>query len=591
MTTPMPAPRRRRPAPPRVLATLTLAAALGAAGPVAAADAQQAPPRATDGTVSPVAGTAPGFAGDGGPATQAQLDTPRDVAVLADGSIVIADFNNDRVRRITIGGTMTTAAGSSRGRSGDGGPAEDAELNRPRGVTSLADGGYLVADTFNHQIRRVRPDGTIVTVAGTGTGGLAGDGGAATGARLNLPSDTVALPGGGLLIADSGNDRVRRVAADGTITTVAGSTRGFSGDGGPATAAQLSQPRDIAIASDGAILIADTGNDRVRRVAPDGTISTLAGVGAGLAGDGDPARTARLTQPFSIVPLTNGGVLVADTGNNRVRRITPLGAIFTVAGTSGGLAGDGGLAKAAQLTAPGAITAAPGGGFLVADTGNARVRRVSDVGAIPPAVTSRSFQVEPGFGKVSVSPAGGPAGQPLKEQDLVPVASSVQATDGGLNVTTTGDDRGTQQTARVYAGGFTLTQTGTLQAPITNFRLPALAGCRNEPEVPRRATRSAASRVAASGALRASIAATRKRKRRAKRLWVKEDGGRWQSATGSTSAAAVGTGWLTTLQCDGTRVTVTEGRVLVRDLLRKRSTLLRAGQSTKVLTRGSRRGQ
>jgi hypothetical protein len=566
MTTPIPA--------LRLLLAFTLAVA-------ALAPAQVAHARATDGTITPLAGTAPGFAGDGGPATQAQLDTPRDVAVLADGSVVIADFANDRVRRVEPDGTMTTAAGSTRGLSGDAGPAQDAELNRPRGVTSLADGGYLIADTFNHEIRRVRPDGTIVAVAGSGVGGPAGDGGPATAARLNLPSDTATLPGGGFLIADTGNDRVRRVAPDGTITTIAGSTRGFSGDGGPATAAQLSEPRDIAVAADGGILIADTGNDRVRRVAPDGTITTVAGVGAGLAGDGDPARAARLTAPFSVATLPNGGILVADTGNDRVRRITPLGAIFTVAGTTAGLSGDGALAKGAQLSRPGAVTLAPGGGFIVADSGNARVRRVSDVGAVPPAVTGRSFALEPGFGAVRVSPLGGPAGQPLKEEDLVPVASSVDATDGGLNVTTTGDERGTQQTARVYQGAFTLTQIGTAQGPVTRFRLPSLTGCRNEPEPRPRAARS-------RSPARASIAA--KKTKRSRRLWVKEKGGRWRTETGSVSAAAVGTGWLTTMQCDGTRVTVTEGQVLVRDKLRGRQRLLSAGQSVKVLTRGRRRG-
>lgn len=547
---------------------------------------------ATDGTISPLAGTVPGFAGDGGPADQAQLNTPRDVAVLADGSVLIADFANDRVRRVTTDGRIDTAAGSSEGFSGNGGPAVSAELNRPRGVTSLPDGGYLIADTFNHQIRRVRPDGTIVALAGSGTAGLQGDGGPATAARLNLPSDTARMPDGSILIADTDNDRIRRVTPDGTISTVAGSTRGFSGDGGPATLAQLNRPRDVAVATDGAIIVADTGNDRVRRVDPGGTITTIAGAGAGLAGDGDPAVTARLTAPFSVAALPNGGVLVADTGNNRVRRITPLGAIFTVAGTTAGLAGDDALAKTARLNQPGAVTTVPGGGFLVADTSNARVRRVSDVGAVPAGVAGRSFDVAPGFGSVQVQPLGMPAALPLKEEDLVPVTSGVDATNGGLFVTTTVDAQGSQQTANVYQGAFTLRQEGGGGQPLsTLFRLPPLTGCGNEPEAPR--LPRAARRTEPRAGLRAIASAAKvkgKGTKRARRLWVSEKGGRWRSATGAVSAAAVGTSWLTTLQCDGTRITVKAGKVLVKDRLRGRSTLLAPGQSVKVLTSGRRRG-
>lgn len=547
---------------------------------------------ATDGTITPVAGTVPGFAGDGGPAGQARLDTPRDVAVLADGSIVIADFANDRIRRITPGGTMTTAAGSSRGISGNGGPAAGASLDRPRGVTAMPDGGYLIADTFNNQVRRVLPSGQILALAGSGVAGAGGDGGPAGAAQLNQPSDTAVMPGGAILIADTGNDRIRMVTPGGIISTVTGSVRGFAGDGRPALLGQLDQPRDVAVATDGAIVIADTGNNRVRRIGPDGVLTTIAGVGAGLAGDGDPAATAKLNAPFSVAPLPNGGVLVADTGNDRVRRVTPLGAIIPVAGTTGGLTGDGGLAKVAQLQDPGAVTPAPGGGFLVADSSNARIRRVSDVGAVPAGVVGRSFDVAPGFGSVTVRPLGMPASLPLREEDIVPVSSQVDATAGGIFVTTTNDAKGTQQTANVYAGGFTLSQRGGGGQPVTTlFRLPVLTGCRNEPEVPA-TTRGSRSQRATPRAFTASIAATKKakKKKRVKRLWVNEKGGRWRSATGSVSAAAVGTAWLTTLQCDGTRVTVKEGRVLVRDKIRGKNTLLRPGQSVKVTTRGGLRG-
>jgi NHL repeat len=535
--------------------------------------------RATDGTIVNLAGTTAGFAGDGGPATQAQLNAPSDVAFLSPTSVVIADFNNDRIRQVRPDGTIVTAAGSGRGFGGDGGPATSAQLDRPRGVTALSDGGYLIADTFNHRIRRVAPNGTITTVAGT-TQGFSGDGTGAAKAQLSFPSDTAVLPGGGFLIADTGNDRIRRVAADGTISTVAGTSRGFGGDGAPATAAHLNQPRDIAVASDGAILIADTGNDRIRRIDPNGTISTVAGIGAGFAGDGDPARGARLHAPFSVAALPHRGFLFADTANNRVRRVTPLGAIFTVAGSGAGNAGNGGLAKTALLNQPGAVTVAPGGGFLVVDSGNATVRRVSDVGAVPAAVFGRSVGVAPAIGGVTVRPSGTTGFLALQEEDLVPTRSDVDSTGGQIAITTALNAAGVQQTAQLYRGPFSVAYRGA--AGSTAFRLAPLTGCST-------GARAAVARVA-------SVPAKRKRKRARRKvashqLWVSEMGGNWQTATGSISAAAIGTRWHTTLSCDGTRVTVRQGVVRVRDKLHQRTVVLRAGQSYLAQTRRSHRGQ
>lgn len=529
-----------------VRVALAAAVALAAGAPLAHA-------RATDGTITRVAGTTPGFAGDGGPATSAQLDTPRDVAFLTDGTFVIADFNNDRIRHVRSDGTIETVAGTSRGFSGDGGPAVDAQLDRPRGVTALPDGGYLVADTFNDRIRRVAPDGTITTVA---TG-------------LNHPSDTATLPGGGFLVADTDNNRIERVAADGTMTTV--------------DAGALSAPRDVSVAGDGSILIADTGDNRIRRVNPDGSVVTVAGDGtAGLSGDGDPAFFAHVTQPFSVAALPHGGFVFADTGNDRIRRVTPMGTIFTVAGTTPGDSGDGGLAKGAQLSQPGAITLAPGGGFLVADTGNAQIRRVSDVGAVPPAVPGHSIAIAPGNGSVMVRPAELPAYLPLQEEDLVPNASDVDATAGDIAVTVAQDAAGAQITADLSQGPFRMTQGPSAQ-PFTDFHLPPLAGCG-----------TSARRSAAPRALAAAFAPAKKRRRKhpaPHRLFVREAGGRWRSSTGSTSASAVGTQWQTTLACGGTRVTVTEGIVRVRDKLRRRNHLLHAGQSLLVRTPGAARGQ
>jgi hypothetical protein len=325
-----------------------------------------------------------GFLGDGGPAIAAHLFAPAGVAATADGGFLIADTFNNRVRRVSPAGTITTVAGNgTQGSEGDGGPATGAELARPFGVAATTDGGFLVADTFNSLVRRVSPAGTITTVAGGGTAGL-GDGGPATDAELFSPIVVAVTADGGFLIADTDNNLVRRVSPAGTITTVAGaSPGGFSGDGGPATAAQLNQPQGVATTADGGFLITDSNNSRVRRVSPAGTITTVAGTGTvGFSGDGGPAIAAQLFGPGGVVATADGGFLIADSLNDRVRRVSVAGTITTVAGDgTEGFAGDTGLATAAQLHEPQGVAATADGGFLIADLLNNRVRFVdADLG-------------------------------------------------------------------------------------------------------------------------------------------------------------------------------------------------------------------
>lgn len=281
---------------------------------------------AADGTISTLAGTGvAGFAGDGGPATSAQLNAPSGVAVAADGSVLIADANNNRVRRVAPTGTITTVAGGG-GALGDGGPATSAQLLFPFDIAVQPDGGYLVVSTDQHRIRRVSPGGIISTVAGSGAQGFAGDGGAATAAQLNKPSGVALTGDGGFLIADTQNHRVRKVAAGGAITTVAGDGTGaFGGDGGPATSARLSQPIRVAAASDGGFVVADQLNHRIRRVSA-GTIRTIAGDGTAGFLDAADATAGRLNRPFGVMIDAAGDLLVADTFNHRIRRIDVPGA-------------------------------------------------------------------------------------------------------------------------------------------------------------------------------------------------------------------------------------------------------------------------
>jgi hypothetical protein len=546
--------------------TTQLRATVATALAMLAVAAPSAFARATDGTISGVAGTTAGFAGDGGPAVQAQMDAPADVAFLSANSYLIADFNNDRIREVFPDGKINTVAGSDRGYFGDGGPATDAGLDRPQGVTPLSGGAYLIADTFNHVIRKVDANGIINTIAGNDRG-FGGDGGPATGpdAAFAFPSDTAVMPDGSILIADTGNDRIRKIAPNGILSTVAGTTRGFGGDGGPATQAKLNPPRDVTVASDGAILIADTGNSRVRRVDPNGTITTVAGLGAGLSGDGDPASKAKLNAPASIVAAAHGGFIVADTLNNRIRRITPMGAIFTVAGTGAGNSGNGGLAKNAKLNQPGALALAPNGGFLVADTANATIRRVSDIGAVPPAQVGDSFGVAPSTGNVTIQPNGQHRYIRLQEEDLIPNFSQVDATNGEMDLTMARDAGGLQQTAHVFWSPFTVTQ-GSKGQPFTQFKIPP-------PDC--------------GSSTKATAAKThKKKKRKQRRLWVSETGGNWKTATGSVSAGAIGTEWVTTSLCDGTRVTVRRGIVRVIDRKhRPHKVVLHAGDTFRTPTR------
>ncbi len=321
----------RRPMRP-VAVALGALAVLAAAAPVALG---------AEGDISTVAGTGTaGFAGDGGSATAAQLNVPSGVAATADGGFLIADSSNHRVRKVSSTGTITTVAGTGvAGSSGDAGPATSAQLRFPIAVAVTADGGYLISEQLGNRIRKVSSTGTISTVAGTGVAGFSGDGGAATSAELSNPIGVAATADGGFLIADFSNSRIRKVSSSGTISTVAGTGGGCApstaacGDGGAATAAQLSSPSGVAATADGGFLIADLGIHRVRKVAAAGTITTVAGTGTGgYNGDNQLATAANLSGPTGVATTADGGFLVAE-GSHRVRRVSAGGTITTLAGT------------------------------------------------------------------------------------------------------------------------------------------------------------------------------------------------------------------------------------------------------------------
>ncbi|MFI9357799.1 NHL domain-containing protein [Streptomyces lydicus] len=342
---------------------------------------------ATDGEdhapeITTVAGTGDaGAQGDDGPAVAARLDRPYGLAMDSTGTLYLSDYNNHRVRMITTDGRIRTVAGTgTAGFGGDQGPALSAQLNGPREVAVCRAGNLYIADSENHRIRRVTADGQIGTVAGTGTAGFSGDDGPAAAAELNCPYGVAVDSTGNLYIADTDNHRVRQVTPDGQIRTVAGTgTPGFSGDGGPAATAQLNSPYGVAVDGAGDLYITDAENHRVRKVAGDGTISTVAGTGTdGFSGDGGPAASAQLDFPLGVVADTTGTLYVSDHNNHRVRRVAGDGTISTVAGTgTDGFSGDGGPAASAQLNYPFGLAVDCVGALYIADYVNNRVRKVA----------------------------------------------------------------------------------------------------------------------------------------------------------------------------------------------------------------------
>ena len=343
------------------------------------------------GIISTVAGNdSAGYSGDGGAATAAELYDPLGVTVDASGNLYIADQFNTRIRKVTPSGIISTVAGGGTGGLGDGGAATAAELHYPSGVAVDASGNLYIADYGSNHIRKVTPSGIISTVAGNGTGGYSGDGGAATAAELHYPTGVTVDASGNLYIADLLNNVIRKVTPSGIISTAAGNgTGGYLGDGTAATAAELNAPFGVAVDASGNFYIADRGNYRIRKVAPSGIISTVAGNGTGgYWGDGGAATAAQLYGPSGVAVDATGNLYIADGGNQRIRKVTPSGTIGTVAGNgTWGYSGDGGAATAAGLYYPNGVAVDASGNLYIADEINNAIRKVGTCNSsVPTAI-------------------------------------------------------------------------------------------------------------------------------------------------------------------------------------------------------------
>ncbi|MBT5831050.1 MAG: hypothetical protein HOH77_12755, partial [Candidatus Latescibacteria bacterium] len=401
-----------------------------------------------------------GFAGDGGQAPLGNLADPVGIYVDSLGTVYVADTNNRRIRKIDTSGVITTVAGNGNfGFAGDGGQAIDASLADPTDVFLDGQGNILVADTNNQRIRKIDPSGVITTLVGDGNSGFSGDGGQATVARVNFPTGLFVDAVGSIFFADRENHRIRKVDASGVITTVAGNgIFGSSGDGGQATAANLAFPTGVFVDGSGNVFIADRFNHKVRKVDTLGVITTVAGNGAfGFFGDGGQATTANLAFPSDVHVDTSGNIYIADRDNHRVRKVTASGVITTVAGDgTPAFGGDGAAATLANLNRPSGIWANALGAIWVADTNNRRIRKVvAPLHLSSPAVGS--------VGQISVLPSGEiPVMHVGLSGDGVTTLTQIQLTISDLS-SPTGLDANDFSALRLYTSVDSVLDAGDLE--------------------------------------------------------------------------------------------------------------------------------
>ncbi len=329
-----------------------------------------------------------GLPGDGIPATNATIGAPWGVTTNATGNFYVSDNSNHVIRKVNAAGIISTIAGTSgtAGSGGDGGAATAAELNYPRQIATDRSGNVYVADQNNNVIRKITPSGIISRFAGTGVMGYTGNGGPATNAKIYFPQGVATDKYGNVFIAEE--NTIRKIDTAGIITPVAGAyllAPGYSGDGGPATAAQFYYPQGLCTDTLGNIYVADTRNHAIRKINASGIITTIAGIGStGFTGDGGAATVAKLNYPMSVAIDATGNLYIADQQNHAIRKVKPSGIISTIAGNgASGYSGDGGPATAGRLYNPSGIAATPQGTLYIADANNGVVRKIQSTNFAP----------------------------------------------------------------------------------------------------------------------------------------------------------------------------------------------------------------
>lgn len=395
-----------------------------------------------------------GFSGDGGPATSARIWNPTNITFDGSGNLFIADQLNNRIRKVSPGGIISTVAGNgTKGFSGDGGSATSAALDYPYAVVADASGNLYIADHNNHRIRKVSTSGIISTIAGTGLGDFQGDGGAALSARLYHPSGLALAADGTLFFADQSNNRIRKINTGGIISTVT----------------TASSPADVALDNSGNLYFTEKYSpfiggsiSRVRKVSSDGTVSTIAGNGtAGFSGDGGPATSALVSSPAGLTVASDGSIYIADTKNHRVRKIDSNGIISTIAGNggNGSFNGNGGIATKAALDSPSDVALDASGSIYIADQENNMIRKlVAPTVTLPTPLCRQASSFELFYTSTVIS------------------ADQYSVTGAGISPNQTGTAPGTSGSVIVnfdpatFTGAFTLTLssnlTGFAAAPV-----------------------------------------------------------------------------------------------------------------------------
>ena len=427
--------------------------ATGAYFPSAAAGASQS------NVINTVAGNGqPGNAGNSGQAVNANLYTPEGIAFDSSGDLFIADTTNNVVRKVTPGGVISIFAGNgTAGYTGNSGQATSAELSGPTGLAFDSSGDLFIADTGNNVIREVNTSGVISTVAGNHTAGYTGNGGPATSAELDAPTAVAFDSVGNLYIADTANNVIRRVIISGVISTLAGNhTSGYTGNGGQAATAELNGPRGVAFDSAGNVYIADTGNNVIRQVNLAGVISTVVGNHtAGNTGDGGQATSAELDQPTSVAFDAFGDMFIADTANNMIREVNASGFISTVAGAgAAGYSGDGTPVGGGELNSPRSLAFNSSGDLFLADAFNNAVREM-----IVPSPLVQTYTVTPVYQTTTLLVASASTGAYGAN---VMFTATVASTNGVPTGTVTFEDGATVLAVETLSGGIATFATSTL---------------------------------------------------------------------------------------------------------------------------------
>lgn len=301
---------------------------------------------------------------------------PKGLALMSDGSLLVADQGNHRIRKVSTSGVVSTFAGSGTQGFLDA-AAASAQFSQPSGIAVAPDGTVYVADEYNHRIRKIDTNGQVSTLAGKGTAGNTD--GASTQAEFNFPAGLTVDASGNVYVADTSNHRIRKITPEGGVSTLAGGVSGFA-DGDALTEARFLNPSGVAIDASGVVFVVDRSNHRIRRIAPDGTVSTVAGIGAGSFGDGSGGAVA-FNFPWGIVVGADGHLYVSDGENQRIRRIAPEGTVSTIAGNGTyGLASGMGYSPLTALTTafryPAGLAMSSEGVLYIVDMSNNLIRKL-----------------------------------------------------------------------------------------------------------------------------------------------------------------------------------------------------------------------